>query len=110
MRAGRLMIVSRDYMEIPVGERSMRTFVAAPKQAGPAPAVVFYTDIFQLTESSLRWAVRLAGYGLLVAVPGIYPRIEEADTVLGFGDEEKRPGQADAEATTVADFDEDVKA
>jgi carboxymethylenebutenolidase len=104
------VVVSREYIDIPVGERAMRTFVAAPKQGGSVPAVVFYTDIFQLTESSLRWAVRLAGYGFLVAVPEIYHRIEEAGTVLGFDDEGKRRGQADAEATTVADFDEDVKA
>src|SRR4051794_41332232 len=110
MRAGRPLIVSRDYLQIPVGERQMRAFIAAPKSAGPHPAVVFYTDIFQLTEPSLRWAVRLAGYGFLVAVPEIYHRIEPAGTVLGFDDEGKRRGQADAEATTVADFDEDVRA
>jgi carboxymethylenebutenolidase len=104
------MVVSRDYIDIPVGERAMRTFVAAPRTGGPHPAVVFYTDIFQLTESSLRWAVRLAGYGFLVAVPEIYHRIEAAGTVLGFDDEGKQRGQADAEATTVADFDEDVRA
>src|SRR3954462_12739218 len=104
------MVVSRDYLEVPVGERRMRTFVAAPKSAGPHPAVVFYTDIFHLTEPSLRWAVRLAGYGFLVAVPEIYHRIESAGTVLGFDDEGKRRGQADAEATTVADFDGDVRA
>src|SRR3954469_3589618 len=110
MRAARLMIASRDYMEIPVGERRMRAFVAAPKSEGPHPAVVFYTDIFQLTESSLRWAVRLAGYGFLVAVPEIYHRIEPSGTVLGFDDEGKRRGQADAEATSIADFDEDIRA
>src|SRR4051794_26996052 len=97
-------------MEVPVGERAMRTFVAAPRSAGPHPAVVFYTDIFQLTESSLRWAVRLAGYGFLVAVPEIYHRIEAAGTLLGVDDEGKHPGQAGAAATTVADFDEDVRA
>jgi carboxymethylenebutenolidase len=104
------MIVSQGYIDIPVGERSMRTFVAAPKGGGPQPAVVFYTDIFQLTESSLRWAVRLAGYGFLVAVPEIYHRLEQAGTVLGFDDEGKRRGQEDAEATPVAEFDEDVAA
>src|SRR4051812_12278574 len=88
----------------------MRTFVAAPRTAGPHPGVLFYTDIFQLTESSLRWAVRLAGYGFLVAVPEIYHRIEPSGTVLEFDDEGKRRGQADAEATSVADFDEDIRA
>jgi carboxymethylenebutenolidase len=104
------LVVSREFVDIPVGDRAMRTFVAEPKQPGPHRAVLFYTDIFQLTESSLRWAVRLAGYGFLVAVPEIYHRIEAAGTVLGFDDEGKRRGQADAEATSVADFDEDVRA
>jgi carboxymethylenebutenolidase len=104
------LVVAREYIDIPVGERAMRTFVAQPKEAGPHRGVLFYTDIFQLTESSLRWAVRLAGYGFLVAVPEIYHRIEAAGTVLGFDDEGKRRGQADAEATSVADFDEDVRA
>jgi carboxymethylenebutenolidase len=104
------VVVSREYIDIPVGECAMRTFVAAPRAAGSHPGVVFYTDIFQLTESSLRWAVRLAGYGFLVAVPEIYHRIEPSGTVLEFDDEGKRRGQADAEATSVADFDEDVRA
>ena len=104
------MVLTREYVDVPVGERAMRTFVAAPASNGTYPGVVFYTDIFQLTESSLRWAVRLAGYGFVVAVPEIYHRIEPAGTVLGFDDEGKARGQADAEATPTADFDEDVSA
>src|SRR3954466_1557960 len=104
------MVVSQAYIDIPVGERAMRTFVAAPRSAGPHPAVVFYTDIFQLTESSLRWAVRLAGYGFVVAVPEIYHRVEPAGTVLDFDDAGKVRGQADADATPVPDFDADVAA
>jgi carboxymethylenebutenolidase len=104
------MVVSREYIDIPVGDRRMRTFVAAPRASGSYPGVVFYTDIFQLTESSLRWAVRLAGYGFVVAAPEIYHRIEPSGTVLGFDDEGKTRGQADAEATPVADFDADVQA
>ena len=104
------MVVSRSYVDIPVGSRAMRTFVARPRAEGVWPGVAFYTDIFQLTESSLRWAVRLAGHGFVVAVPEIYHRIEPPGTVLGFDDEGKRRGQADAEATPTADFDEDVAA
>lgn len=104
------MVVSRDYVDVPVDGRAMRTFVAAPRASGSYPGVVFYTDIFQLTESSLRWAVRLAGYGFVVAAPEIYHRIEPAGTMLGFDDEGKRRGQADAEATSVADFDADIRA
>ena len=104
------MVLTRDYVDIPVDGRAMRTFVAAPRDGGPHPGVVFYTDIFQLTEPSLRWAVRLAGYGYLVAVPEIYHRIEAPGTVLEFDDEGKVRGQGDADATPVADFDADVDA
>jgi carboxymethylenebutenolidase len=106
----RAVVLTREYVDVPVGERAMRTFVAAPASSGTYPGVVFYTDIFQLTEPSLRWAVRLAGYGFVVAVPEIYHRIEPAGTVLDFDDEGKARGQADAEATPTADFDEDVSA
>jgi carboxymethylenebutenolidase len=104
------MVLTREYVDIPVDGRAMRTFVAAPRSGGSHPGVVFYTDIFQLTEPSLRWAVRLAGYGYLVAVPEIYHRIEPAGTVLEFDDDGKVRGQSDADATTVADFDADVDA
>jgi carboxymethylenebutenolidase len=103
------VVVTREYVDVPVDGRAMRTFVAAPRDGGPHPGVVFYTDIFQLTESSLRWVVRLAGYGFVVAAPEIYHRIEPSGTVLGFDDEGKVRGQADAEATPVADFDADVR-
>ena len=104
------MVLKREYVEIPVDGRRMRTFVAAPRDGGPHPGVVFYSDIFQLTEPTLRWAVRLAGYGFLVVVPEIYHRIEPAGTVLEFDGDGKVRGQADADATPVAAFDEDIDA
>jgi carboxymethylenebutenolidase len=104
------MVISQEYADVPVGDRAMRTFVAAPRAPGRYPGVVFYSDIFQLTESTLRWCARLAGHGFVVAAPEIYHRIEPAGTVLEFDDEGKRRGQADAEATPVADFDEDIRA
>ena len=104
------VVLTREYVDVPVGERAMRTFVARPAASGAYPGIVFYTDIFQLTESSLRWAVRLAGYGFVVAVPEIYHRVEPAGTVLGFDDPGKVRGQADADAITTAEFDEDIAA
>ena len=104
------MVITREYVDVPVGERAMRTFVAAPAAEGTWPGIVFYTDIFQLTESSLRWAVRLAGHGFVVAVPEIYHRVEPAGTVLEFDDPGKVRGQADAESITTAEFDEDIAA
>src|SRR4051795_1919774 len=110
MREHARMVVTREYVEIRVDARPMRAFVAAPAAPGAHPGVVFYSDIFQLTEPTLRWAVRLAGYGFVVAVPEIYHRLEPAGTVLDFDDAGKARGQADADATPVADFDADVDA
>jgi carboxymethylenebutenolidase len=104
------VVVSREYVEVQVDGRQMRTFIARPRESGPHPGIVFYSDIFQLTPSTLRWCVRLAGYGFVVAAPEIYHRIEPAGTVLEFDDEGKVRGQADAEATPVADFDADIRA
>jgi carboxymethylenebutenolidase len=106
----RSVVLTHEYLEIPVDGRSMRSFLAAPKADGPHPGIVFYSDIFQLTDPTLRWAVRLAGHGFVVVVPEIYHRLEPAGTVLGFDDEGKRRGQADAEQTPVADFDADIRA
>jgi carboxymethylenebutenolidase len=104
------VVLTREYVDVPVGERAMRTFVAKPAAPARYPGIVFYTDIFQLTESSLRWAVRLAGYGFLVAVPEIYHRIEPAGVVLEFDDPGKERGNADAAKITTAEFDEDIAA
>jgi carboxymethylenebutenolidase len=104
------VVIETEYVDVPVEDRRMRTFVARPREPGPHPGIAFYSDIFQLTPSTLRWCVRLAGYGFVVAAPEIYHRIEPAGTVLGFDDEGKVRGQADAEATPVADFDADVRA
>ena len=104
------MIVSREFVDVPVDGRTMRTFLAAPRAPGPHPGIVFYSDIFQLTEPTLRWCVRLAGYGFAVAAPQIYHRREPAGTVLEFDDDGKARGQHDAEQTPVADFDADIRA
>ena len=71
------------------------------------PGVVLYTDIFQLTESTLRTARRLASSGFLVCVPEIYPHGDLAGVVLEFDDAGKAAGQAGAAATTTAQFDAD---
>jgi carboxymethylenebutenolidase len=105
-----MAVVSADYVDVPVGALRMRTFVVAPRTPGPHPGIVFYSDIFQLTEPTLRWCTRLASYGFVVAAPEIYHRLEPAGTVLAFDDEGKARGQRDADLTPVADFDADAAA
>jgi carboxymethylenebutenolidase len=105
-----MAVIRQEYVDIPVGELEMRTFVVTPRTEGPHPGIVFYSDIFQLTGPTLRWCVRLAGYGFLVAAPEIYHRIEPAGTVLEFDDAGKARGQRDADETPVEHFDVDIAA
>src|SRR5581483_9453340 len=85
----------------------IRSVVIAPVGPGPWPGVLLYTDIFQLTESTLRTARRLASAGFVVCAPEIYPRGDLAGVALEFDDAGKRAGLAAAAGTTTDQFDAD---
>ena len=104
------MIITTQYVDIPVDDSQMRMFVAAPKAEGRYPGILFYSDIFQLTGPMLRATARLAGYGFVVAAPEIYHRIEPAGTVIPFDDAGRTQGLGDAAKTPVAHFDADCRA
>ncbi len=87
----------------------MRTFLARPNRTGQFPAVLFYSDIFQLTGPMLRIAERLAGYGFVVLAPEIYHRIEPAGTALDF-DADRARALDDSGRLPTAEFDADIRA
>ncbi|MFD1365680.1 dienelactone hydrolase family protein [Actinoplanes sichuanensis] len=91
--------------EVRVGD--IRTIVIRPADDGTWPGLLLYTDIFQLTESTLRTARRLAADGFVVVVPEIYPHGPLAGVALEFDDAGKQQGLAGAAATTTAQFDAD---
>ena len=101
------MKLLQDEVRVPAPAGDIRTVVVGPAGGGRRPGVLLYTDIFQLTESTLRTARRLASYGFVVVVPEIYPHGELAGVALEFDDAGKAAGQAGAAATPVADFDAD---
>lgn len=101
------MKIREEVVTVPADEGGIRAAVVTPVGAGPWPALLFYTDIFQLTESTLRTARRLASSGFLVCVPEIYPHGELAGVALEFDDAGKQAGLAAAAATTTAAFDAD---
>jgi carboxymethylenebutenolidase len=101
------MKLREDEVLVPAAGYEIRSVVIGPAGAGSWPGVVLYTDIFQLTESTLRTARRLASAGFVVCVPEIYPRGELAGVVLEFDDAGKQAGLAGAAATTTVQFDED---
>src|SRR4051794_15264967 len=85
----------------------IRTRVIRPVGDDEWPGLLLYTDIFQLTESTLRTARRFAAEGFVCCVPEIYPHGELAGVALEFDDAGKQAGLAGAAATSVAQFDAD---
>jgi carboxymethylenebutenolidase len=96
-----------DEVRVPSPGGEIRTVVIGPVGGGRYPGMLLYTDIFQLTESTLRTARRLASAGFVVVVPEIYPHGALAGVALEFDDAGKQAGQAGAAATTTAQFDAD---
>jgi carboxymethylenebutenolidase len=96
-----------DEVRVPAAGDEIRTIVITPVGPGPWPGVLLYTDIFQLTESTLRTARRLASAGFVVCVPEIYPHGDLAGVVLEFDDAGKQAGLAGAASMTISQFDAD---
>jgi carboxymethylenebutenolidase len=100
------MKLREDEITVPAADCEIRSVVLSPVGTGPWPGVLLYTDIFQLTESTLRTARRLASAGFVVCVPEIYPRAL-AGVVLEFDEAGKQAGLAAAAGTTTGQFDAD---
>lgn len=103
----RAVKLREEEVRVPAPDGEIRAVVITPTDGGRGSGVLLYTDIFQLTESTLRTARRLAASGFVVCVPEIYPHGELAGVALAFDDPGKQAGQAGAAATTVAQFDAD---
>jgi carboxymethylenebutenolidase len=99
-----------DEVSIPSPGGGIRSIVIRPTSRARRQAILLYTDIFQLTESTLRTARRLAAEGFLVCAPEIYPRGDLAGLALAFDDAGKQAGLGGAAATTTQQFDTDREA
>ncbi len=102
------MRVRTETIDLPRDGGVMRTFIARPNDERRYPALAFYSDIFQMTESTQRMALRFASYGFVVAAPEIYWRLEPPGTAMAFDDAGRDRGMDDAQRTRVSEFDEDI--
>lgn len=109
-RWGRVMRVRTEFVDLPRNGGVMRVMLARPADDLPRQALAFYSDIFQLTESTQRMAIRFAGYGFVVAAPEIYWRFEAPGTAYDFDDAGRDRGLACAKQMRVSDFDDDIDA
>jgi carboxymethylenebutenolidase len=107
------MTVTTETIEVATADgRRLRCVVTKPTTAVPGPprpAVLAYSDIFQLTGPHLRISRRLAGYGFVVVSPEIFGRVLPAGRALDF-EQDRQLALDTTERMTVADFDADRRA
>ena len=104
------MNIIEDIALVKTPSGDMRTSILTPKDPGKYPAIILYSEIFQLTGPIMRSAAIIAGHGFIVAVPEVYHEHLEAGTVLGYDDEGKTIGNDLKNMTRIESYDEGVSA
>ncbi|MDB5395539.1 MAG: dienelactone hydrolase [Rhodospirillales bacterium] len=95
---------------VPGTDGVMRLHLFRPAGEGRFPAVLFYSEIYQVTGPIRRLAALLAGQGYLVAVPEVYHEYEALGTVLQYDQPGTDRGNVLKITKPVAAFDADAKA
>src|SRR6478736_844657 len=72
------------FTDLSTSRGAMRVHTFTPTGGGKFPAVIFFSEIFQVTGPIRRMAAALAGEGYLVAVPEVYHEFEELGSVLAY--------------------------
>ncbi len=105
------MVIKGDIVvDLATSSGPMRTYLFRPAAEGRYPGVLFFSEIFQMTEPIRRFAAFLAGHGYLVAVPEIYHELELAGTVLPYDQAGSDKGNADKYAKELISYDNDARA
>ena len=104
------MLVHSHLVDIATLTGLMRTYVHRPTTVKKAPAILFYSEIFQQTGPIERAARFMAGQGYAVLVPEVFHELNPIGTVLGYDDAGRDKGNADKAAKDVQSYDTDNRA
>ncbi|MBB5352815.1 carboxymethylenebutenolidase [Haloferula luteola] len=100
--------VQQSTLDLPTLRGDMRVHRFAPTTAGPWPAIIFFSEIFQMTGPIQRMATALSGEGYLVVVPEVYHEFEKPGTVLAYDQAGSDRGNELKYTKEIASYDEDV--
>lgn len=103
------MTITESFVELTTTRGPMRVHLFAPTGDKKYPAVIFYSEIFQVTGPIRRMAAALSGNGYLVAVPEVYHEFEPAGTVLAYDQAGSDRGNELKYAKELASYDEDAR-
>ncbi len=106
-----MIIRSDETADLPVPGMAgaMRLHLFRPALAGRHPGILFFSEIYQVTDPIRRLAALLAGQGYLVAVPEVYHEYEPPGTVLRYDAPGTERGNALKFTKPVAAFDADAR-
>ena len=105
-----MILAPHEFVELETASGPMRTHIVRPAAAGKYPALVFYSEIFQITEPIRRTAALLAGHGYVVAMPEVYHEFEPAGTVLAYDQAGSDTGNKWKYEKELASYDADTRA
>ncbi len=105
-----MIVTEPQHVELATPYGPMRVHVVRPVAAGRYPAVIFYSEIFQITAPIRRTAAMLAGHGYVVAVPEVYHEFEPAGTVLAYDQAGSDRGNRWKYEKELASYDADTRA
>lgn len=103
------MIIQTHIEDLSTPTGTMRTSVYRPVAQGRYPAIIFYSEIFQLTAPITRAASVMAGHGFTVLVPEVFHELNPIGTVLGYDDAGKDKGNADKWQKPLESHDTDTE-
>ncbi len=88
----------------------MRTHLFEPLDERPAPGVILYSEIYQMTGPIARTAAMIAGQGYFVAVPEVYHEYAEPGQAFAYDKAGTDRGNELKITKPVAAFDADTRA
>lgn len=72
------------FTDLAMGAGVMRLHLLRPQAEGRWPAILLYSEIYQVTAPIRRTAAMLASHGYLVGIPEVYHEYEPPGTVLAY--------------------------
>ena len=105
-----MIVTEPQYVELQTSSGPMRTHVVRPVSPGRYPAILYYSEIFQITAPIRRTAAMIAGHGYVVLMPEVYHEFEPAGTVLAYDQAGSDRGNQWKYEKELASYDADTRA
>ncbi|MDZ4852988.1 MAG: dienelactone hydrolase family protein [Pirellulaceae bacterium] len=104
-----MRIQPQSFVDLSTSFGTMRTHLFRPVGEGKFPAVILYSEIYQMTGPIARTAALVAGQGYLVAVPEVYHEFVTPGEVFAYDKVGTDRGNALKTTKELRSYDEDSR-